>query len=354
MTRPRVVALAPLVAASAVFAADPTPAPGPVPKAEERFKNIMALRGIPADDVFPSMQFMSASLGVGCEYCHVDQKPESDDNKKKLAAREMIELQRSINANFNGHTVVTCMTCHRGSTHPVATPEVADGPAPKAGEPAPGALPELGSVLDAYVKAVGGAEAIAGVESRVQTGKLTGFGPEPFPVEIHAKAPNKRISIVKTPRGESITAFDGTAGWLGGGSRPAQAMGPAESRAASLDADLRFPADVRDRFEEVRVARPQVIDGKPATRVVARNEGEPPVELFFDPASGLLLRMKRYVETPLGRMPTEIDYADWREAGGVKIPFRWTVARPSGRFTIQVDETRVNVPVDDAKFRKAG
>ena len=67
---------------------------------------------------------------------------------------------------------------------------------------------------------------------------------------------------------------------------------------------------------------------------------------------GLLVRLVRYGETPLGRMPTQIDYADYREAGGVKIPFRWTLARPSGRFTIQVSEVKQNVPVDDAKFAK--
>jgi hypothetical protein len=345
-----VLAPAVCLAISAAGATEPPAAPE---KAEERFMNVQALKGIPADDLIPAMQFISASLGVDCEYCHVDRKPESDDKKKKLAAREMIELQRSINKNFNGHVVVTCMTCHRGSTHPVGTPEVAPAhaPEPDASETV-SARPEVAAILDAYVKAVGGAEAMAKVQSRVQTGKLAGFGPEPFPVEIHAKAPNKRLSIVRTPRGESITAFDGTSGWLGGGSRPVEDMSAGELRAASLDADLKFPADVRERFKEVRVLAPETIDGKPAIRVVARNEGEPPVELYFDPASGLLVRMKRYVETPLGRMPTEIDYADWRDAGGVKVPFRWTVARPSGRFTIQIDETKVDVPVDDSRFKK--
>jgi photosynthetic reaction center cytochrome c subunit len=64
------------------------------------------------------------------------------------------------------------------------------------------------------------------------------------------------------------------------------------------------------------------------------------------------VRLVRYGETPLGRMPTQIDYADYRETAGVKIPFRWTLARPSGRFTIQVSEVRQNVPVEDAKFAK--
>jgi photosynthetic reaction center cytochrome c subunit len=64
----------------------------------------------------------------------------------------------------------------------------------------------------------------------------------------------------------------------------------------------------------------------------------------------LLLRLIRYAETPLGRNPTQIDYADYRDANGVKIPFRWTLARPGNRFTIQVEQVQQNVPVDDAKF----
>jgi photosynthetic reaction center cytochrome c subunit len=76
------------------------------------------------------------------------------------------------------------------------------------------------------------------------------------------------------------------------------------------------------------------------------------VRLYFDEQSGLLLRILRYGETALGRLPTEIDYADYRDVSGVKIPFRWTLARPSGRFTIQVTDVQQNVPVDDAKFAK--
>jgi len=86
--------------------------------------------------------------------------------------------------------------------------------------------------------------------------------------------------------------------------------------------------------------------------VVGQREGKPPLRLYFDEQSGLLLRLVRYGDTPLGLMPTQIDYADYREAGGVKVPFRWTLARPSGRFTIQVSEVKQNAPVEDAKFAK--
>jgi len=74
------------------------------------------------------------------------------------------------------------------------------------------------------------------------------------------------------------------------------------------------------------------------------------VKLYFDRQSGFLVRMVRYADTPVGLLPTQVDYADYRDSGGVKIPFRWTIGRPSGSFTIQLDHVDVNVPVDAAKF----
>ena len=92
------------------------------------------------------------------------------------------------------------------------------------------------------------------------------------------------------------------------------------------------------------------IDGHDTYLVVCVKEGQPPLRLYFDKDSGLLLRLVRYAETPLGRNPTQIDYADYREANGLKAPFRWTLSRPGNQFTIQVEQLQQNVPVDDAKF----
>jgi hypothetical protein len=129
-------------------------------------------------------------------------------------------------------------------------------------------------------------------------------------------------------------------------------MSQAEADGARLDADLSFPVDVKQLFKEFEVSTAEKIGGRDVVCVSARNPGQPPVRLYLDTASGLLARMVRYVETPVGRIPTQIDYDDYRDADGVKIPFTWTVARPQGRFTIKVDETSSNVPVDDAKFVK--
>jgi len=149
-----------------------------------------------------------------------------------------------------------------------------------------------------------------------------------------------------------VTAFDGHEGWLGAPGRPVREMHGSDIDAAAMDADLHFPAHLKDMFSKVEVRGTEKVGDRGAYLVVGQRDGKTPLRLYFDEQSGLLLRLVRYGETPLGRLPTQIDYADYREAGGVKIPFRWTLARPGGRFTIQVSEVKQNVPVDDAKFAR--
>src|ERR1700739_4513044 len=94
-------------------------------RAEEQFKNIQVLKGVPAEQIFPTMQFITASLGVECDFCHVQGAFEKDDKKPKQTARKMIEMMFAVNAdNFDRHREVTCYTCHRGNADPVGMPPV--------------------------------------------------------------------------------------------------------------------------------------------------------------------------------------------------------------------------------------
>ena len=330
---------------------------GAVPKlAEEEYKNIQALKGIPAEQVIPSMQFIAASLGVECEYCHVPRQMDKDDKKTKVTARKMIGMMMAINKeNFEGHREVTCYSCHRGSADPVATPiisaeeskrEPADGGKPGEGK---SVSPPADQLFDKYISAIGGAEALQKVTTRVQKGTLTAFGGQHFSVDVYSKAPEKRLSVMHLSNGDSVTAFDGKQGWLSVPGR-LHMMSAAENAAARIDADLYFPLHAKALYEKFRVDAGEKIDGHDTYLVVGRSEGQAPLRLYFDKESGLLLRLIRYAETPLGRNPTQIDYADYRDANGLKVPFRWTLSRPGNQFTIQVEQLQQNVPVDDAKF----
>jgi hypothetical protein len=324
--------------------------------AEQVYKNITELKGTPADQLMPTMQFMSVSLGVQCESCHVAGKPEADDKGMKKTAREMIALTTMINKNgFHGQLQVSCYSCHRGSERPVAIPPVmeTDAVAPKPAAPAgPRPTPPTAdSILEKYVTALGGAEKIKSVTSRVAKGVISVAGKE-SPVEVFTKAPNFRVTITHNGETSSYTAFDGTAGWMGNTGRPAREMSPTESLASGLDSEFYLSLRMKEMFPQLRAGRPDKIGDVPVVSLNATRPGQPPVRFFFDANTGLLARMVRYADTAVGRMPTQIDYADYREIDGVKTPFRWTLSRPNGRFTIQLNDVKQNVAIEAGKFAR--
>ena len=146
-------------------------APAPPKTTDQAFKNIQILKGIPADQLLPSMQFITASLGVECQYCHVEGAFEKDDKKPKQTARKMMEMMFAINkGNFEDHRAVTCYTCHRGNAHPVAIPIILAGTdATNSSEPAKVSANDkhgedqgtnlaamVDPILEKYISALGG------------------------------------------------------------------------------------------------------------------------------------------------------------------------------------------------------
>jgi hypothetical protein len=294
--------------------------------AEQQFKNVQVLKGVPADQVVPTMQFISGSLGVECGFCHVEGAFEKYDKKPKLTARKMITMMVAINKdNFEGHREVTCNSCHRGSPHPAAIPAVASAETMAAMEHGhvehehddedADSGESADPILQKYLAAVGGADAIKKVSSRVEKGTAS-MGDHRLPIEIFTQAPDRRASYLHLPGGDSITAYDESKGWLGNPGRPPRPMGPSETEAARMDADLYFPAHLKDIFRSFKVGQPKKIAGQDVELVRALRDGKPPVKLYFDRQSGFLVRTVRYADTALGLLPTQVDYADYRDSGG--------------------------------------
>jgi hypothetical protein len=262
----------------------------------------------------------------------------------------MMAMTAAINKDsFRGQRQVTCYTCHRGSLHPGAVPPVLDSDTPvhpaTPATPAAGAAPAptVDDIIAKYLTAVGGADAMKTVTSRVMKGTIMAMGNETA-IDLYTKAPNKRVSISHvSPTSDSYTAFDGTVGWLGTTGHAAREMAPTEAFAASLDADFYLVAHLKDLFPQIRRGRPAEVGGAMCETINATKPGQPAVVLYFDQKTGLLDRMVRFADTPMGRMPTQIDYTDYREVDGVKTPWRWTLARTDGRFTIQLKEVKNNV-----------
>ncbi|HEV2101972.1 MAG TPA: c-type cytochrome [Candidatus Acidoferrum sp.] len=327
----------------------------PAPKtAAQQFKNVQVLKDIPANQLIPTMQFIAGALGVDCEFCHVERAMDKDDKKEKQTARKMMEMELAINkAHFKNEIEVTCYTCHRGTPHPVGVP-ILSASVGKMPEPehhqisAQESLPTAEQILDKYLAAAGGADALHKIKTRVQKGTVEAGGQQ-YPIEIYSEGPEKRLSISHPSFGESVTAFNGQAGWLTT-PRGVHPMNTSERLSARIDAQLYFPVRLRELYQEFKVFPGETIDGHSTFLVIANGASTPALRLFFDQQSGLLVRLIRYTETPLGRNPLEVDYADYRDADGVKIPYQWALTRTNGSFTIRVASVQQNVPIDEKLF----
>jgi photosynthetic reaction center cytochrome c subunit len=339
------------------------------PMAEDVFKNVQVLKGIPVDQFMGTMGFFSASLGLNCTDCHVDESggnwaKYADDNALKRTARRMMLMVSSINAtSFGGRQVVTCNTCHRGSRRPNVMPSLAllygTPPPDEPGEPfgqAPG-QPSAEQVLDKFVQALGGAQRLAGISSFVAKGFYRGFDDQDkSPVEIFANAPGQRTVVIHTLSGTSTTTYDGRAGWIAAPETekplPLVSMTGQELDGVKLEAELLFPSRIKQALAKWRVGAPVTIDDREALPVQGTTAGGATATLCFDSTSGLLVRLVRFSESPVGRIVTQVDYADYRDVAGVKMPFRWTVTWLDGRSTFELSEVQPNLPIDAATFAR--
>jgi photosynthetic reaction center cytochrome c subunit len=326
-------------------------------KAEEVFKNILVLKGIPSDQLIPAMQFISSSLGVECNFCHAEGHFEKDDKKAKQTARDMIRMAFALNKNnFDGRREVTCFSCHHGSPKPLASPAVEDqtqlgrGVTNSETQTLPANLPTIAQLIDTYQRAMGGTVAIEKVISRIEKGTVNLQG-QSTGVEIFSRAPEQQMLIRHLPTGESFVVFDGKAGWIGTPGHIAREMQGAEIEIARMDADLNFPLHIRQMFPELRVEYPEKIEGR-EDYVLLGIRDKLSVRLYFDKETGLLVRSVRYVESPLGLNPSQIDYSDYRDVEGVQVPFQLTLSQPRSVSTIKLEEVRQNVPIDAAVFAK--
>ena len=281
--------------------------------AETVFKNIQVLRGIPVDEFMDTMGFFSASLTLNCTSCHGlesagDVARFADDTPRKQIARKMILMVESINAaNFGGKRMVTCYTCHGGGEQPEVTPSLAQqygSPPPEdpdkfeIPEQAPQA-PSPGEIFAKYIQALGGSRA-ANLTSFIAKGTYEGYDTdrEKVPVEVSAKAPDRRSVVVHLPGGDKITAFDGRDGWVAEPDTPAplMALSGGNLDGAKIDATLSFPLGIRESRSQWKSGT-TTIDDRDVNVVEATDAQRPAVKLYFDKGSGLLVRMVRYANT---------------------------------------------------------
>jgi hypothetical protein len=346
-----------VVAAQGQTASAATP-----PMSDQVFKNVQVLKGIPVDQFMDAMGMFSSSLGYDCSSCHsqeihTDRAAFAITTPLITRARQMIAMMNGINeANFGGRPRVTCFTCHRTSPTPEDVPSLAAQYADVVDDPNAMALIRDRStmpdqVFAKYMQALGGAQRVAALTSFTARGMYGGFntGGADVAIEISAKAPNQRMQVVHAPDGDNVKTFDGRRAWVAEGWRPLPLMEltAGNLEGARIEALMAFPAAIKDAFTGWQVGS-ATIDDKPVQVLQGRSGGQP-VNFYFDEA-GLLVRNVRWNRTPVGTVPTQVDFSDYRDVAGVKMPHKIVITWTDGQNTITLNQVQANVAIDAARF----
>ena len=337
--------------------------PEKVPLSDEVFKSVQILKGIPVDTFFEAMGMFASSMGNDCTFCHVkdayfDKTAFAQVTPRMQRARQMMTMMNDLNERyFAGRTRVTCFTCHRGSQSPVSEPDLSIQYGEPFEDPNARDFPvetrvTADQLFDKYLQALGGADRLARLTSYVARGTYEGFDTafEKRPVEIYAKAPNQQTTVVQLATGGSTRVFDGRSGWMAGGDQPVPLLTLTEGNLdrARLEAIVAFPAGIKQAFPRWRVGR-TAIDGNEVYIVQGMGAAQALANFYFDQA-GLLVRFVRWTRTPVGFIPTQVDFADYRDVGGVKVPFDRKVTQTYMQAHVLLTQVQPNVAIEASRF----
>ena len=326
--------------------------------AGQKFKSIKVLNDMPAEQMGKVMNMMAASLGVNCKFCHAanDGDYEKEGFEHKDAARQMLKMTFDLNKNyFDGRPEINCNSCHQGKSHPQAVfplqPTVVEE-RPKQ----PDKKPSVEEILAKYETALGGRANLAKITSRqIKANRIEPDGKSFETEEILQKGNKLSVKTIYPSKqyGDYVLTefFDGTAARkIGNGAEIV--LKADESEQIKREAQLFVNPNLKVIYQKMDFRSVDKIDGREVfalSAVTAENIRE---RLYFDAQTGLLVRRVASTPTILGNFQYQVDYTDYKDFGGVKLPTTINFAVPNIRWTRKITEVKNNAAIDDAKFGK--
>jgi hypothetical protein len=339
-------------------------APGPQPS-EQFFKNIQVMKGLPAHLMQPTMQLMEIALGVHCVYCHDadNTKRDLDVKPQKQIARRMILMVNEINrTQFGGREVVTCFTCHQGNLKPTTLlPYHGEDERPATLQVAE--LPTPDQLLERYITALGGAEAIAKAPARTLRGKVTNYGhldvthPQRAPtlvtpLELMVKGPERRMLVQHNIAADAVTTYNGSGSWARAGVNAPTDLRPDQIELARLENSVMYPAGFKQLLTNLKVEGQERVGDRTAWVVSGSSTWLPHVKLYFDRDTAYLLSMMYEQKSGYCCHVFRIDYDNFYVGSGIRTPLKWTVHGPRESELVYEFASLDTAAIEDARFAK--
>jgi photosynthetic reaction center cytochrome c subunit len=332
--------------------------------AEQAYKNIQVLKGVPVSQFMNTMFFQRYALGVSCSYCHVDGKWEADDKPAKAKARQMQRMVMDLNKNVFHENKVNCVTCHRGSVTPQTEISAVRlsfdqmlGPRRRPTAPARDstALPSVSSVFAKYIAALGGRENLAKITSTATKGNLITSEGRVTPFEeSYESAPNRWVYIrhFAGSLGDFSTGYDGTTAWNKDNRGLTIYSGLARAR-SMLTAETQTGLHLEELYANLKVTGVEMV-GTSQNVVLSGTAKLTGLQerLYFDMTTGLLARRSTLTESLFGAYSSDMYFENYQSIDGVMIPTLVSQFSPDDGTVRKLTSVEHNAKIDPALFAK--
>ena len=222
------------------------------------------------------------------------------------------------------------------------------------------------AVIEKYLAAMGGRDALGKLTSRRASGAVTFStqgGDFKGTYDVSTKAPNKvrvliKLDVSAMGATEPMTIdqrFDGSTGMTLNSMQGDTAIAGRQLDHMKNNA---FPSPLlnyKTNGMKFEVLPKEQVAGKDATVMVATPSVGPSMKLYFDPDSGLLVRSVVRLNAPDGsELEQTSEPSDYRTVDGVKVPHKIVNTSPGQTVTITIAKVENNVALDDAIFVSKG
>jgi hypothetical protein len=215
--------------------------------------------------------------------------------------------------------------------------------------------PTVEQILDKYVQALGGKEAVQKPATCVMKGSITTPATgEKGSIEVYRKAPNKQLIVIDIASngGPTPQGYNGSAAWYVDPDDGPQDMDPDGAAAMKFQSEFYRDIRLKELYSRFAFGGTAKVGGRDAYVIEATRRDGGQEKMYFDTASGLMVRNDTPYVTPDGEGTMESIFEDFQAVDGIQMAFTVRQSTPDFDYVIRYQEIRYNVPIDDAKFEK--
>lgn len=203
-------------------------------------------------------------------------------------------------------------------------------------------------VIDNYLKAIGGREALSNVNDRTTIMRGTMMG-QSLTMIVKQKAPNKMRQEIKAGGMDQLVIFDGEKGIMKAGGQSIDVTGK-ELEQLKIEASLNILLEPESYGIKISYEGEEKVNDANVYKIKFTLPSGIRWFEYFDETTGLKVKEEKEMQTKMGLIQQTVNYDNYTEADGIKYPFKITQNVAGQSIEVTVSSVKINKNLNDELF----